>query len=113
VYCLRVRNLSLQRCFNHMTREAVARCPECRHFFCRECVTEHDDRVICAACLQKLAPPPLRSRRGLLGLLRALQFLSGVLVAWLFFYWMGQTLLRLPSSFHDGTVWKGHWLDNP
>ena len=45
--------LAHQRCFNHATREAVARCPECHHFFCRECITEHDDRVLCTGCLKK------------------------------------------------------------
>ena len=48
------RDLSLQRCRNHAEREAVARCPGCGHHFCRECVTEHDDRILCAACLRKL-----------------------------------------------------------
>jgi len=105
--------LSHQRCFNHAAREAVARCPECRQFFCRECVTEHDDRVICAACLRKLAVVPLKGRRGFLGLVRIAQLCTGVFLAWLFFYWAGQMLLRLPSSFHDGTAWKGTWLENP
>jgi hypothetical protein len=40
-----------QRCLHHHEREAVARCPECGHYFCRECITEHDERVICASCL--------------------------------------------------------------
>ena len=44
--------LAHQRCFNHALREAAARCPGCGNFFCRECVTEHDDRVLCAACLE-------------------------------------------------------------
>ena len=47
--------LTHQRCFHHSHREAVARCPECRQFYCRECVTEHDYRVICATCLKKIA----------------------------------------------------------
>ena len=46
------------------TREAVARCPECTQFFCRECITEHDDRVLCSACLKKLARVPLTRRPG-------------------------------------------------
>ena len=49
-----MQNLAHQRCFNHAVREAVARCPECGQCFCRECITEHDDRVVCAACLKKL-----------------------------------------------------------
>src|SRR5438132_254763 len=54
--------LARQRCLNHLNREAVARCPECKRFFCRECVTEHEDRLICAACLKKLAKATARRR---------------------------------------------------
>jgi hypothetical protein len=108
-----VQSLTQSRCFNHAAREAVARCPECHHYFCRECVTEHDERVICAACLKKVAAAPLRRRRGMAGVLRVGQLCAGVFLAWLFFYWTGQFLLRLPTSFHDGTAWKGTWLDNP
>jgi hypothetical protein len=103
-----VRNLSHQRCFNHGMREAVARCPECHRCFCRECITEHDDRVICASCLKKLALAPFTRRSGFLGVVRAVQVLAGVVIAWFFFYAMGYSLLRLPSSFHDGTLWKGY-----
>ena len=113
MYSVRVRSLSLERCFNHAAREAVACCPECRRFFCRECVTEHDHRLLCAACLKKSAALPLAQRPGFLDALRAAQLIASVLLAWLFFYCVGQTLLRLPNSFHDGTVWRGRWLDNP
>lgn len=103
--------LSLQRCFNHGHREAVACCPTCSHYFCRECITEHDDRVICAACLRKLAPVPLTKRRAFIGLVRIGQCLVGVLLAWFFFYLLGETLLALPTSFHEGTLWRVNWLD--
>ena len=102
-----------QRCFNHSLREAAARCPECGQFYCRECITEHDDRVLCAACLRRLAHPPLARRRGFLGAVRVLQLGAGVFLAWLFFYFLGQTLLSIPNSFHEGTVWKGKWLREP
>jgi len=102
-----------QRCFNHSRREAAARCPECDHFYCRECITEHDDRVICGACLKKLVQPPLTQRRAFLGVLRSVQFLTGLFVVWLFFYWFGQTLLTIDSSFHEGTIWRSKWLDRP
>ncbi len=48
-------DLSGKRCFNHAGREAAARCPGCRRFYCRECVTEHDGRVLCAECLRRRA----------------------------------------------------------
>lgn len=39
-----------KRCFNHAEREATARCPVCTRDFCRECVTEHDHRMLCRSC---------------------------------------------------------------
>src|SRR5437588_2091772 len=106
-----MQNLVDQRCFNHHLREAVARCPECTHFFCRECITEHDDRIICAACLRKLARKPSSDRRGFAGLLRFTQFVLGLAAAWFFFYLIGEALLALPDSFHEGEFWQKSWLD--
>ena len=96
--------LHQQRCLNHPGREAAARCPSCGHFFCRECVTEHDQRVICTRCLAALArPAPVRRRRirhaGAL-----LAGLAGLLALWLGFFLVGKALLTIPSSFHDA-VW--------
>lgn len=103
--------LTHQRCFNHATREAVARCPECSQFFCRECVTEHEDRVICSACLKKLARVPLFQRPAFAGGLRAAQCLLGLFVGWFFFYLIGATLVKLPTAFHEGTLWEVNWMD--
>lgn len=100
-----------QRCFNHAAREAVARCPECRQHFCRECITEHEDRVICSACLNNLARVPLLKRPAFARLGHVSQCLLGGLVAWFFFYLIGSTLARLPTSFHEGTLWKVDWMD--
>ena len=100
-----------QRCFNHSGREAAARCPECHHDFCRECITEHDDRVICASCLRKLAKEPSAARRSFAGVARGLQVLIGLVTVCLFFYLLGQTLLSIDSSFHEGTVWQARWFD--
>jgi hypothetical protein len=79
------QNLADQRCFNHALREAVARCPQCTQFFCRECITEHDDRVLCAACLRTLAKVPLLKRRSFARIFRLAQVMLGLLAAWLFF----------------------------
>lgn len=105
--------LAHQRCFHHAGREAVARCPECRQSFCRECITEHDDRILCASCLRRLASVPLTRRRGFVGLVRVLQVGVGLFIAMAFFHKLGTTLLELPNSFHDGTLWRGRWLDEP
>lgn len=106
-----MESLATQRCFNHALREAVARCPQCRHCFCRECVTEHDDRVICAACLARLARTPRQRRPALAGFMHVLQCALGVILLWFFFYLIGEGLLRLPTSFHEGALWKASWWD--
>ena len=99
-----------QRCCNHMLREAVARCPECRRYFCRECVTEHDDKVLCAGCLHKKMIPKGSGLTRYSGVVRILHFLLGTILLWIFFYYLGQILLSLPSAFHEGTLWElGGW----
>jgi hypothetical protein len=100
-----------QRCFNHSLREAAARCPECGRFYCRECITEHDDRVLCAACLKQLTHAPFTQRRGFVWLWRAAQFCFGLFLSWCFFYLAGQALLSIDTSFHEGTIWQGRWLE--
>ena len=109
-----MRELYHQRCRNHQYREAVARCPECGRFFCRECITEHEDRVLCAECLSRLmhASAPL-GRSYLSGLLRIFHFVLGTGILWMIFYYLGQALLLLPSSFHEGTLWQTKWWENP
>ena len=99
-------DLAHQRCFNHAGREAVACCPECGRYFCRECVTEHEDRVVCASCLAGLAGDAAAGKSRLGVVLRATLCAAGLLTVWLFFYAVGQGLLVMPSSFHEGTVWQ-------
>ena len=103
--------LDHQRCFNHAMREAAARCPECGRFFCRECVTEHDDRVVCSACLSQLARKRQVHRPALARLARFGQCLAALLIAWFFFFLIGESLLRIPAQFHDGTLWQVNWID--
>ena len=98
-------SLAAQRCLHHSLREAVARCPECKHFYCRECIAEHDDRVICAACLRKMLRRPEQRRHPFLWLARAAALGCSLLTGWLAFYWVGRILLSIPTSFHDGTLW--------
>ena|SRR6186713_890205 len=98
-------DLTQKRCVNHWQREAVARCPVCNRFFCRECVTEHDDRVICASCLNKQIAQKEASRMSLRPVMRAFHMAFAILVLWMFFYYMGEILLSLPDSFHEGTIW--------
>ena len=102
-----MRELSLQRCRNHAHREAVALCPECAAYYCRECVAEHEGRVLCASCLEKLLSRAAATRRGFSGVITAGRFLLGFLLLWTIFYYLGHALLSLPASFHEGTVWEG------
>jgi hypothetical protein len=92
-----------ERCSNHASREAVARCPECGRTFCRECISEHDDRVICAFCLKRLSKKAVRRYR-LVGLVHLAQILIGVLLLWSSFYLLGKALLTIPSSFHEMAI---------
>ena len=85
--------LARQRCLRHETREAVCRCPGCKQFFCRECVTEHGGRLLCAPCLRaELSQRPDRKRfRVARWLAPVLMPLAGLLLAWSFFYLIAWT----------------------
>lgn len=100
-----------KRCLNHGSREAVARCPECRRYFCRECITEHEGRVLCSACLvAKLAVAPAR-RRGQALFWGVVQVVAGLAALWVFFYVAGAAMLNLPHDFHEGAYWQGRaWV---
>jgi hypothetical protein len=102
-----------QRCARHPEREAAARCPACGGFFCRECVVEHDGRLLCAACLAKQedAGGPRRGRRQ--AVRRQLALAAAVFAAGLVFYSLGSLLLSVPPDFHEGTVWGLKGGDSP
>jgi hypothetical protein len=93
--------LHLQRCFHHALREAAARCPSCGRFYCRECINEHQGRLLCASCLRRLLQAPPQKRRWPATVGRCAAALAGVVVAWLFFYVVGSLLIKIPSSFHE------------
>ena len=98
--------LHQRQCLNHAAREAVARCPECGQFYCRECIAEHEDRVICAACLRKLMRAAEKPRRAAgAWLARGTLFGGSLTLGWIAFYLVGKILLSIPASVHDGTLW--------
>jgi len=99
-------SLRHQVCQNHPAREAIARCPSCRFYFCRECITEHDDRILCATCLKRQSARVERPRRNFAPLARGLAACGGLMLAWLYFYLIGRVLLATPTKFHEGTLWK-------
>ena len=111
--------LTRQRCTIHLEREAAARCPSCARFFCRECVTEHAGRLLCAACLRELfaaAQRPGRARRSwkktLGNTARAAVLASSLFVSWFFFHLLGRKLASLPDEFHVDQIW-GHAAQAP
>lgn len=93
--------LTRVRCFNHAEREAAVRCPKCRRFFCRECVSEYEQRFLCAACLAACAPRDTAARRYANPLRTLGRLLAGIIILWMSFYVMGRALLAIPSDFHD------------
>ena len=105
--------LSQQRCYHHREREAVVRCPECGRYYCRECVTEHDQRMLCSACLvQWKQGRPLVVGPWLGRLILVAQGSLGFLLIWYAFYLIGLMLLAIPDAFHEGTIWDPGWWEN-
>ncbi len=87
-----------QRCWHHPSREAVVRCPQCRRFYCRECVVEHLGRMICATCVVQAAGA--KSRPAGFHAARWTVFAAGgFFLVWLIFYYLGVFLARVPSEF--------------
>lgn len=98
-----------ERCLHHPDREAAARCPGCRRAFCRECVTEHGGRMLCAACIARDGVGAATVERGRLVRLlrpagRALRLAAGVVVAWWAFHLLGATLALFPEALHEGSA---------
>jgi hypothetical protein len=85
-----------QRCWNHELREAVCRCPACGRHFCRECVTEHESRLLCATCLQSLSHAAPKGRR-VRATVAPLAALGSLLLSWWLFYIGGQILLEITT----------------
>lgn len=98
--------ISDSRCFNHAGREAIAKCPRCGRFFCRECVSEHEGGIICASCLTKTAGIKHKKGFNLSGIAKIFQLAAGILILWCCFYLMGKTLLSIPSTFHEKAAWS-------
>jgi hypothetical protein len=93
------KSLIQQRCWRHSSREAVARCPECARFFCRECVVEHLGRMICSDCMARKTAEAASGRFSTVrwSVLAA----GGFLLAWAIFYYLGVMLARVPSDFFE------------
>lgn len=93
-------SLAAQKCLNHEGREAVCRCPQCRNYFCRECVVPFEERMLCAACLAQSIAAVRQSQRkfGSGGLLLAA---AGFLIVWLLFYFAGWAIVQFRERTPD------------
>ena len=94
-----------KRCPNHREREAAALCPRCTNLYCRECVTEHEGRVLCAACLAEMAGAVSAARRHV-SLVRSVAAIASFMLVWFCFLALGRVLLELPDAFHEGEIWS-------
>ena len=96
--------LTTIRCYHHSQREAVARCPECARYFCRECISDLQGKALCAQCLSLVTARDAHTKSSLWVSLRIVLALSGVTLAWLLFYTLGTFLMKIPAEFHVGQV---------
>jgi B-box zinc finger. len=97
-----------RRCVRHETREAVARCVDCGGGFCRECVTEHEDRLYCATCFARVVAAAARKpRRVSWKRIRGMVTAAGAMLCLVAgFYLLGRALAAIPADVHDGTLWR-------
>jgi hypothetical protein len=98
-------DLARQQCFNHPGREAIVRCPSCHRDYCRECVTEHDDRYLCSACLRVEAGKGEHTRRRVRVPVGAFMALTGLLTAWVVYYASAQYLVLKSGADQSYRVW--------
>jgi len=88
-----------QRCRNHEAREAVCRCPSCGNSFCRECVSEHEFRLLCASCIHALTQARRDARAKKRRMPRSVpaiaMIVAGVLLAATVFFGAGETILTI------------------
>lgn len=99
-----MNNLKNLKCENHQEREAAVRCPGCYLFFCRECATEHNGRLLCLGCLKNnlATSDGIVKRSGILVL--TVIFIASLFASWYFFYIIGIALASIPQDYHNGTA---------
>ena len=89
--------IAAPHCFHHADRMAVARCLECRRSYCRECVTEHSGRMICAACLRKAVSVQRERRNWRRALVLPAMGVAALGASWLLFYTTGWWLENITA----------------
>jgi hypothetical protein len=73
---VRSRRRDPERCFNHPELPSEATCADCQENFCKQCVTQLEDKVLCGPCknyrFRVLARPPRVSGMAIAGVIVAL-----------------------------------------
>jgi hypothetical protein len=90
-----------RRCFIHANREAASLCVTCRRSFCRECVVDHEGRLMCNACLAKATKRPATRESRLAILTGPINILCAVVLCWFVFYMVGRGFLLLEPVRHQ------------
>jgi hypothetical protein len=99
--------IAAAQCFNHAERLAAARCPECGHSYCRECITEHDGRLVCAVCLRKHSPAGLQRRNWYKAIALPVMGVAALSASWLVFYTAGWWLEEITAPSAGGASSSG------
>lgn len=94
--------LRKRKCANHESREAVARCPECRKDFCRECITEHKNKMLCTNCLREITQKKDARKRKMEIVFAMFLFFIGMLISYYFFFGLASIFSEIPDQFHNG-----------
>jgi hypothetical protein len=100
---------SQTRCFNHSVREAVAKCPGCKKDFCRECTSEHEDRILCKDCLTTETKVDKKGPGFFSKIFVIARICLSLFWAFFVFYIIGVLLNKIPSEFHDGNFLRDAW----
>ena len=87
--------LEAQLCWNHESREAVCRCLGCHRSFCRECVTEHQGRFLCAVCFAAAVPVKTHRSGAIRKAAPTVLIGAGLLLAWLAYLTFGQSVIGM------------------
>lgn len=100
-------DLPALQCTRHAGREAAARCPQCRRFFCRECIAEYRGRLLCSHCLHLTTGATSPAHRGRAhAWVRGLTLILALSLVWMFWSWAGWQLARWQHATHEEVLWQ-------
>jgi len=91
----------------HTERDAAAKCRSCGGYFCRECITEYDAELYCAACLQRTTQLKTKSVAKTRGRwFSPLITCLAILFVWAIFFLLGTWVAQLPPPTQRHSPWQ-------